>query len=106
MTSNPCQCSEDPANLFSLKLFKGPDQVESYQGARDLESLLQFVMDKVAGEAQQPQHPPENEVKQEKEGAVILEKDEHGLLHLTDATFPSMLQHKEGIQFVKFYAPW
>lgn len=81
--------------------------MEPYQGARDLESLLEFVVDKVATEGpKQSKDPPEGDVKQEEEGAVILEKDEHGLLHLTDATFPHMLQHKEGVQFIKFYAPW
>lgn len=88
--------------------------MEAYQGARDLESLFQFVMDQLAASEGQPKkEEEEEEVKratEEEEGgegeAGPVEKDEHGLLHLTDETFVSVISEREGVQFVKFYAPW
>ena len=101
------------ASYCRLKLFRGPDQVDPYQGARDLESLVQFVMDKVAGDTQEERQGGEQEaVKREAEQKPEAEqepgvvKDDHGLLHLTDTTFSSFIHTKEGVQFIKFYAPW
>ena len=107
-------CVSHVATCCRLKLFRGPDQVDPYQGARDLESLVQFVMDKVAGgveeggqegEGGEVKREAEQEAGEEQEPGVV-EKDDHGLLHLTDATFSSFIDTKDGVQFVKFYAPW
>ena len=104
--------------LYRLKLFRGLDNVEPYQGARDLESLVQFVMDEVAGDMEKTtDNEGENdEVKRDAtndameddddEQAMEVERDEHGVLHLTDQTFNKVINSKEGILFVKFYAPW
>ena len=47
----------------------------------------------------------QDEGKEEKE-PVAVERDEHGILHLTDENFSNFINNKEGILFVKFYAPW
>ena len=80
--------------------------MEPYQGARDLESLFQFVMDTVAG-GEERKEEVKTDTEEEADEAVVVEKDEHGLLHLTDATFNSVINNEQdGVQFVKFYAPW
>ena len=105
-----CVCVSLLLLVTRLKLFRGQDNVEPYQGARDLQSLLQFVMEKVAGVEKTASEGEGEEVKREagEEGveAVEVVKDEHGMLHLTDDTFNSLINSKEGILFVKFYAPW
>ena len=78
--------------------------MDAYQGARDLESLFQFIMDKVAGDVGRQQQEVKEDMKSE--AAVEVEKDENGVLHLTDATFHPYISAKNGVQFVKFYAPW
>ena len=77
-----------------------------YQGARDLENLFQFVMETVAGAAQQQETESKSEEEPEPKAAAEVERDEHGLLHLTDANFNDVINNKEGVLFVKLYAPW
>lgn len=96
-------------SLHRLKLFQGVENVTPYQGARDLESLFQFVMETVAGAAQEQQadkSAAEGKAEDEPKAAAEVERDEHGLLHLTDANFNDVINSKEGVLFVKFYAPW
>jgi thioredoxin domain-containing protein 5 len=90
----------------TLKLFREVDNVTPYQGARDLENLFQFVMETVAGAAQQQETESKSEEEPEPKAAAEVERDEHGLLHLTDANFNDVINNKEGVLFVKLYAPW
>ena len=104
--------------LCRLKLFRGVEDAKPYQGARDLESLFQFVMETVAAQAQPQeeedetvaeaaaQAQPQEEEEEEEEKELSVERDEHGVLHLTDENFSRVINTKEGILFVKFYAPW
>ena len=51
----------------------------------------------------QPQEAEEE--KREVNDAQVAQVDESGLVHLTDGNFEEYLK-KDGIHFVKFYAPW
>lgn len=76
-------CSEHGVRGYpTLKLFIGSKTIP-YTGARDLQSLVEFV----------GQHT------ETKEGDIS------GLVELDDQTFKEFLS-KEGVHFVKFYAPW
>ena len=83
--------------------------MKPYQGARDLGSLAQFVMETVAGGV--PQQAEEKTAEEGEEPAppppaAEVERDEHGVLHLSDANFNQVINSKDGVLFVKFYAPW
>lgn len=82
-TTDTSVCSEHGVSGYpTLKLFVGSHQI-SYTGQRDLKSLKEFV---------------EQQVKSD-------EGDEVGLVHLDDKSFPSFIE-KNGVHFVKFFAPW
>lgn len=114
-------CSDNGVRGYpTLKLFLGAgEEPVAYQGSRDLDSLFQFVMDKASPDnseaspsAEKTGEEGEGESEEKEEGmpggatAVEVVRDEQGVVHLTDQNFNSYISTKEGILFVKFYAPW
>ena len=99
------RCSPQKARLV-VDLIRGLPAGKALHLLRFTKKRVAHELEKVLRSAIHNAESKSEEEEPEPKAAADVERDEHGLLHLTDANFNDVINNKEGVLFVKFYAPW